>query len=277
MALTVNAVTIDAQDSIIGVHRYNGSGTSWTQIRGPVTVSETVGGRWGIIVGGTGGETGQILGYSGTPFDWFSMGERGSTYAVSDETVYKTTPNSSQVLQFDGFDGTTPLWSNVGGPAHLRAAGSAGVVAHMPDVFGDTFLYTGNPNDWQRIGPSGSAYAVGDTVYRSHPLGNTVFKYNGGTSWEDIGGPPNGAAQLFVGGFGLIATALDGVSGVFRYRGTPGNWERIGDQTRSCAVTDETVYRVGNDGTVFRYNGSGNSWSSIGRPDRVMDLYVAGD
>ncbi|WP_141747127.1 hypothetical protein [Streptomyces agglomeratus] len=277
MALTVNAVTIDVQDRINGVHRYDGTGTSWTQIRGAVTVGETVGGGWGIVVGGTGGETGQVLGYSGTPFDWFSMGERGATYAVSHETVYKTTPDGSQVLQFDGFEDSTPLWSKVGGSASLAVAGSVGVVAQMPDLQGDTFLYTGNPDDWENIGPGGNSYAIADTIYRSHPLGTKVFKYKGtGTSWDDIGGPPGGVARLFGGGFGLFATALD-ASGVFRYRGTPGNWDRIGEQTGSCAVADDTVYRVGGDGSVFRYNGSGDSWSSIGRPDRVFSILVASD
>ncbi|MGN9839761.1 hypothetical protein ACTMTI_16720 [Nonomuraea sp. H19] len=278
MALTVNAVTIDALDRINGVHRYNGSGTSWTQIRGEVTVGETVGGGWGMIVGGTGDETGTILGYSGTPFDWFSMGERGATYAISDDTVYKTTQDGSQVLQFDGFEGSTPLWSKVGGSAFLEAAAGSRVVAQMPDnLQGETFLYTGNPNEWEHIGPEGGAYAIADTVYRSDPLGTKVFKYTGvGTSWDDIGGPPGGVAQIFAGGFGLFVTALD-ASGVFRYQGTPGNWDRIGEQSGSCAVTDDTVYRVGGDGTVFRYNGFGVSWSSIGRPDRVFSIVVAGD
>ncbi|MEU5859879.1 hypothetical protein ABZ815_01795 [Nonomuraea sp. NPDC047529] len=276
MALTLNAVTIDPADHVNGVFRYDGSGTSWTQIRGPVASNGPFGGGWGTLVEGMGDETGTAFGYSGTPFDWFSVGEVGATYAVSDDTVYKTPRDGSRILQFDGFDGDTPLWNKVGDSGFL-AVGGFSVVAQMPDFQGDTFLYSGNPNDWERIGPKGGAYAIADTVYRTDPLGNTVFRYTGsGIAWDNLGAPPRGVLQIFAGGFGLFATAAD-FSGVYQFQDAAGNWQRIGDHSASCAVTDDTVFRVARDMSVFQYDGFDDSWTPIGRPDRVLRLFVASD
>ncbi|MET8582226.1 hypothetical protein ABZX39_15245 [Streptomyces collinus] len=281
MALTVNAVTVDDQGRNNAVYRYDGFGTSWTQIQGPVTATGTFGGGWGLVIGSADGATAdQEFSYNGSPFDWQFLSLSGASYAVTDDTVYKRSRDGSAVLQFDGFDDDgSPLWSKIGDSSFDLIGGRFGLMAMMPNsIDGHTFLYTGTPGKWEHIGEKGGAYAVSsDTVYRTEPHGNTVFQYDGiGTSWTDIGSPHGGTETLFAGGFGVIGTSF-AANGLFRYRGKPGDWERIGDFSISCAVTDDTVYRVGANGTVFQYDGLGVSWTSIGRPDRAHTLVVAGE
>ncbi|KJY19406.1 hypothetical protein VR44_39130 [Streptomyces katrae] len=281
MALTINAVTIDNEDDINAVYRYDGFGTSWTQIQGPVTVTGTFGGGWGLLIGSADGDTAdQEFSYNGNPFDWQFISAPAASFTVTDDTVYKKSADGNAVLQFDGFDDDArPLWSQIGNSVFEIVGGRFGLMAQMPNsIDGHAFLYSGTPGEWQHIGDKGGAYAVSsDTVYRTEPHGRTVFEYDGvGTSWTDVGSPPGGTTNIQAGGFGLIGSSFD-AHGLFRYRGSPGSWERIGDFTISYAVTDDTVYRVGANGTVFQYDGSGMSWTSIGRPDRVFKLVAAGE
>ncbi|TDU77680.1 hypothetical protein [Streptomyces sp. KS 21] len=280
MALTVNAVTVNNVGHINGVHRYDGSGSSWTKIQGPVTVTGTFGGGWGLITGSANADTAdQAFSYNGSPFDWQFLSVHGALFAITDDTAYKTAADGSAVFQFDGFgDDDSPIWSKIGDSAFDLVGGRFGLIARMPNSAssGHTFLYTGNPGEWQQIGPMGSAYAVSsDTVYRMN--GGTAFQYDGvGSSWTEIGSPNGGTGNLYAGGFGLFTTTLS-ASGLFRYGGNPGAWERVGDFSLSCAVTDDTVYRVGSNGSVFQYDGSGMSWTNIGRPDRVVRIVAAGE
>ncbi|MDA0747373.1 MAG: LamG domain-containing protein [bacterium] len=98
-----------------------------------------------------------------------------------------------------------------------------------------------------------------------------VFRYKGGTSWEDCGGP--GVRTMALGVFDghLYAAGNEGNKrgGVYRYDGEK-KWTRTGDQPGVDQVYAFSVYGgklyVGTwpDARVFRYDG-GETWADCGK------------
>ena len=242
------------------VWQYDGSGTSWTQIGGPALA--LYGGGYGLVA--TDPSTGDPWLYGGTPNQWQHIGTPGTEFAVTGDTVFGLTPNSDSVWRYDG-SGTS--WTQIGGPAWKIYGGGYGLVAIDPST-GNLWRYLGTPNQWQEIGlPEanaetplpGPAFAVtGDTVFGTTPAG--VWQYDGSTTWTQIGGP---ALALYGGGYGLVATGWSG--GLWRYLGTPNQWQQIGDTGAEFAVTGDTVFGLtSNSDSVWRYDGSGTSWTQVG-------------
>ncbi|MFJ2930740.1 hypothetical protein ACIPIU_37725 [Streptomyces massasporeus] len=245
------------------LHRYNGNGTSWTKISG--AVEDMGSGDWGLasrtLPGGT------IYYYTGTPFEWESMGQPNGWYVVGSDTVYTKSPDA--VYQFDGYAAGQPIWSQIGGTFWSIHAGPFGLFA-ASDIQGTLWRYTGNPMEWEYIcPPPTSQLAVGeDTVYaRFGNPSREIWSYDGaGTSWTKISQPMQNM-MLQYGGWGLVCTYVEGNS-LLRYLGTPMQWQTIGAHTPRFAVADNTVYQAPypNYQEVYRYNGNGTSWTKIGGP-----------
>ncbi|WP_437087089.1 hypothetical protein [Streptomyces sp. enrichment culture] len=246
-----------------GIWRYNGQGTSWTQIRGP---SEAIAsGDWGLIAR-TFGHAYEY--YDGTPNQWNALGGPRGGATVGGDTVFAQSqegdPIFNGVYQFDGYVNDQPSWSRIGDPMWSISAGGWGLCAEV-SIQGNLVSYTGNPGEWEVIsGPVHKYLVAQDTVYR-WDFNKVFWQYNGnGTSWTKISGPMHG--NMSAGGWGLVAGDFDANS-LRRYLGAPGQWERLGDYSAQFTVTDNTVYRVPfNSTAVQRYGGTENTWIPVGGP-----------
>lgn len=162
-----------------GVYGWTG-GTNWIQVGGPAAVVRA-GAANGLIA--TDPRTGDVNLYLGTPHKWtriggpgrdFAVGSTGKIWGHSDAGVYE-------------WRGSGTDWTRVGGPAANIYAGSF-LVATNPQT-GDLHRYLGTPGNWSHVGGSGITFAVtGDgTLYGLNSVG--VFRWVGGTSWTQVGGP----------------------------------------------------------------------------------------
>ncbi|MFG2298970.1 hypothetical protein [Streptomyces sp. NPDC048603] len=257
------------------VFRYDGFGSSWTNIGGPGSQShiQITGGGWGLIATAYGPDEYSYSGETGewwlmTPTDGSDAGPRGQ-HVVTDDTVYKliATVGGGNIYQFDGFDDSQPSWSWVRGTSRQAWGGGWGLIAQDPQPW-DAHRYTGNPGDWDRISGDCFTFAIGpDAVYKIPNDKSAVYQYDGfGDSWTQIGGP---ASDIDAGGWGLVATAPpEGNWDAYAYTGTPGVWRLIGGpRSAFLAITDDTVYSMAPDGSgVYRYDGKGTSWTRISGP-----------
>jgi hypothetical protein len=106
-ANTVCGLSPDRQ----GVWRYNGTGTSWTQIGGPAR--EIYGGGYGLVAISPGSR--DIYRYLGSPNAWQRIGGPGATFAVTGSTVFGLSPDRQGVWRYNG---TGTSWTQIGGPGH---------------------------------------------------------------------------------------------------------------------------------------------------------------
>jgi hypothetical protein len=93
-----------------GVWRYDGTGTSWTQIGGPA--GDVYAGGYGLVA--TNPTNGDVYRYLGTPGSWQRIGGPGAKFAVTDGTVFGLSPDRQGVWRYDG---TGTSWTQIGGPA----------------------------------------------------------------------------------------------------------------------------------------------------------------
>jgi hypothetical protein len=192
-------------------------------------------------------------------------------------TICAFTPDRGAVFRYDG---APDAWTEIAGFQLSELYGGEFGLVGTAAASGDLLrwrrrLHAGVLHAWHPTGGPGATFAVtGDTVYGLTPNHGAVFRYDGpgpsdaATAWTQVGG---GAAQLYGGSFGLVAT--DPTTGdLFRYLGSPGNWEFIGGPGAAFAVTADTVYGLTPDrSAVFRYDGFGSSWTRVGGP--ANELY----
>ncbi len=282
MSSTVCVISPDFTDGTArgGVWRYDGEGSSWTNIGSPAgePAVQLYSGNWGMVA--RTGFFNPYYFYTGTPGDWENMeGPRGIACPGYD-TVFGFPRTDAPdlplgVYQYDG--GTS--WSKIGPPGQGCLAGNWGVVGFRSGPGDDFYHWTGTPNVWERIGgPTGSSVMVvgEDTVYRQGDDW-ALYQYDGaGTSWTRITEPlVVHAIVIGFGIFGLVYTDHN-TNSMYRYLGTPGQWEKIGPHRPYFAVTDDTVYAIPVDRSgVYRYDG-GTSWTRI-RRGPVSDWITATD
>ncbi|MBF6300439.1 hypothetical protein IU459_23250 [Nocardia amamiensis] len=93
-----------------------------------------------------------------------------------------------------------------------------------------------------------------------------MYQYSGGDNWFEIG---DAKSKLYGGSFGLVGT--DSAGDLYRYTGTPNEWERIGGPAAQFVVTGGGVYGLNPDRTaVYEYTGSGTAWTKVGGPARQL-------
>ncbi|MGA2448770.1 MAG: tectonin domain-containing protein [Polyangiaceae bacterium] len=238
-----------------GVYRYNGTGTSWTQIGG--AAAQLYGGGHGLFATDSGGNIHQYL---GTPYSWAQVGGPGRQFAVTNEGLYGLSPNGGAVSRYNG-SGTS--WTGIGGAASQLYGGGYGFFA--TDSSTNIHEYLGTPNRWSQLGGPYSEYAVTDEgLYGLAPNGGAVYRYNGtGTSWTQVRGP---TAKLYGGGYGLFATDPS-TGNIYRYSVVLNNWSEVGGPGSQFAVAQGTLYGLNsNKSAVSIYNGTGTSWTQIAGP-----------
>eukprot|EP00130_Batrachochytrium_dendrobatidis_P008451 XP_006683326.1 hypothetical protein BATDEDRAFT_93090 [Batrachochytrium dendrobatidis JAM81] len=185
---------------------------------------------------------------------------------VVTNTIAASTPDARAVFVYTG--GTS--WRQVATAAQANAyremhGGGVGLVL----TFGPNraiFQHIGN-SAWRElttIDPpgTGSIALTAEGIYAV--LNAKVYRHSGFASaspWTEIG---SNARRLFGGRYGLVAT--DPTTGnLFRYLGSPHNWQHIGGPGAMFAVTADSVYGLTpNKSGVFRYDGNGTSWTQIG-------------
>ncbi|MFB7190313.1 hypothetical protein ACFCZT_34610 [Streptomyces sp. NPDC056230] len=98
-----------------GIHRYDGFGTTWTALTGPLVghaVAMNVG-NWGFVYSDFDVKT--MYRFVGDPggWTWAPIGPHRPSFAVADDTVYAISLDESTVYRYDG-QGTS--WTDIGGP-----------------------------------------------------------------------------------------------------------------------------------------------------------------
>lgn len=180
-------------------------------------------------------------------------------------TIAASTPDARAVYVYTG--GTS--WRQVASAPQAGAyrelhGGGVGLVT----TFGPNraiFQHIGN-GAWRNLTPTGvpgtgSIALTAEGIYAV--LSGRVYRHSGATSgsWTEIGA---NAGRLYGGRYGLVAT--DPTTGsLFRYLGTPHNWQHIGGPGAMFAVTADSVYGLNpNKSGVYRYDGHGTSWTHVG-------------
>ncbi|MBN1487643.1 MAG: hypothetical protein JW981_08375, partial [Anaerolineae bacterium] len=166
---------------------------SWVQIRD--FTGTIFGGGAGLFA--TDPKNGDIYAYAGAPFAWTRIGSRGDAFAVGAHTLYGLAPADEPEAQRGVYRwlGVPGEWQQIGRHARNIYAGGEALYAVDPDK-GDIYKYNGTPFDWTRVGGPGQMFAVDDwgTLYGLSGPGSTAH-----------------------------------TAGVYRWRGAPGQWEKIGD------------------------------------------------
>jgi hypothetical protein len=108
-ANTVCALSPDI-DGPLFVWRYDGTGTSWTPIRGG-PFAQLYGGGYGLFA--TRHATGDIYRYNGSNSSWSRIGGPGATFAVTNSALFGLSPDRSGVWRYNG---TGTSWTYVGLP-----------------------------------------------------------------------------------------------------------------------------------------------------------------
>ncbi|PWJ02357.1 hypothetical protein DKG34_39130 [Streptomyces sp. NWU49] len=182
-----------------GVYHYHDEG--WIKVGGPA--GRLYGGDLGLVA--TNPDTGNLYLYLNQPDRWRHIGGPGASFAVTKDSVYGLSPDKSGVYRYDGHDTS---WTKVGGPAGRLYGGDWGLVATNPDT-GDVYGYryidpADNPDQpagWGYLGGPGADFSVTyENVFGLSPDRGGVWRLrDGGSSWQQIGGPAESiAAALWV-------------------------------------------------------------------------------
>jgi hypothetical protein len=217
--------------------------------------------------------TGSLDGGSGPSEAWARIGGPGARFAGGD-ALYGLTPDRQAVNRYDL---RGQRWEQIGGPARLVYSGAAdGVFATSPGER-DLWHYTHRPGggSWRRIGSPGADFAADPYfgLFGLTPDRQAVYRWKGGSDWEEVGGP----AHAIEPGLAVDPASRD----VWRYRGEPMRWERIGGPgaafTRARTYRDrfgEAIYalspRSPGPSTIWRYRGVPGSWEPFGGPARAI-------
>jgi M6 family metalloprotease-like protein len=201
------------------VYRFKGTPGSWEDIGAPA------GGQAGALYGGPDGffvtdtKTGELFRWGGKPGVWSTI----STPSMSGFTAVAVGESPEFSTQVYGL-----LGSNA--PANVQGV----------------YQYTGS---WFRRGNlAGGIYASGTRLFATNPTsGDLMSLYP--TGWKHVGWPgkmfaPDGRAGMY----GLSDT------GVYRWTGTPNQWDKIGDPAGKIFAGGGRVFATDiKTGDLFRY------------------------
>jgi hypothetical protein len=212
--------------------------------------------------------------------------------------VTSSQPNARQ-LQFGIDAGTEPTWTDEGRPGNAVLAFAlavhdgglyAGTCGNGKTDVGRVYRYEG-PGRWADCGAPDRCNAVSAMAVHEGKLyaatakyqfagsalpesgnpnpGGGVYRYDGGTTWTEVGRLPDTEA---VGGLvvykgRLYASSLYKPAGFFRYE-ADGRWTKLpvpdGKRVESLAVYDGLLWATSYDGgRVYRYDGT--AWKDLGQ------------
>ncbi|MGW4650170.1 hypothetical protein [Kitasatospora sp. NPDC004289] len=118
-------------------------------------------------------------------------------------------------------------------------------------------------SSWSQIGgPAGEIYTGGGVLLATNPSSGDVYKYDG-ANWARIGGP---GRKFAVGGSGQIYGLSPDSSGVYQWlSGT--NWKQIGGPALDIVAGGSRMIAIEpGSGNVYLYGGQPNNWAQIGGP-----------
>lgn len=181
----------DVPDLPLGVYQFDGYDQNngsplWSKI-GPAEQG-CLAGKWGVVGyrGGV-GVGNECYHYSGTPNVWDHIGSATGSHimVVGQDTVYRVGLDWA----LEQYDGTGTSWTKISEPLVNHGVtmdyGLFGLVYSDHNTNG-MYLYLGEPNAWQRIGPSRPWFAVTDDTVYAIPLDRSgVYRYDGDT-WTRI-------------------------------------------------------------------------------------------
>jgi len=125
---------------------------------------------------------------------------------------------------------------------------------------------------WHDTGGSSSTDSVAvnqSTLYKGGS-GDTVYRYDGGTTWTSVGGGTNGDQTYALISFNnTIYAGKDNSDSIYRYDGGS-SWTNIGggglgSDTLTFVVYNGALYAGKNTNTIYRYDGD-ITWTSVGTP-----------
>ncbi|MDD5626263.1 MAG: DUF2341 domain-containing protein, partial [Patescibacteria group bacterium] len=145
-------------------------------------------------------------------------------------------------------------------------------------ISGGNVSYTTSGTSWTSIGGGGilsNALAVfNGTLYAASTNANHIYRWDGGTTWTDVGVAGSGTIYDITVFNGKLYIPIYGASHVYRYDGGttwtdlggPGGWEN------ALTVFNNNLY-LATGSHVYRYDG-GTTWTSIGTSGWVASLAV---
>jgi hypothetical protein len=230
----------------------------------------------------------EIYEYQGTPDDWQRIGTASKMYAAAGGDLFKIDPGATGVFVYSG---QPDLWRQIGGPAAKIYGGGGKLYATNPDT-GDIYEYKGQPYEWIKIGGPGKTFAAagaygtrvpgpqgGDPgrglLFGISPGGEAVWKYSGSPEQWQQIGGP--AKQIYAGGIWLYATEPE-TGDIYQYSGTPDSWYAIGMPGKDFAI-DVTGCGQPPLGTTVLYGLSGDGkqiWKYDGQPDQWTQIKTSG-
>jgi hypothetical protein len=256
--VSVNSVVVNGNDLYAGtatgkVHKYNGSGTSWTSLGTPDKNSSSVNtmtlNESDIYAGTTGdGTNGQVYHYNGTTWNQMSNLNNGaiSTVVIKNGSIYTSTANDNTGMVYAYT--ANAAWSPVGTGA------LDGTQVYSTTISSNGTIYVGTQNNvfkylasnqlWVSLGSlylldsSGVAALTtyGNNVYAGTLAGNIYTTTNGG-SWQQLASNSNYiTSDLLVNKNGQLYTSM--------------NYNDPNDQ-------------IVKDGRVQRYNSLTGAWTTI--------------
>ena len=199
------------------IFHYDQDNAVWNQIGGPGKefVGDDAGNLYGITPDGQ-----TVAEFSAATHQWQAIGGPAAHLYAGGGSLFATNPTTGNISQYKNGN-----WTEIGGP------GQEFVVSDLGDLYGITpdgtavFKYLGIPYQWQKIGgPAAHLYAGRFSLYATDPNTGNISKYQGGTSWVEVGGP---AKTFTVSVYDhLYSLALNGKT-VYEYLGQPNEWAQL--------------------------------------------------
>jgi len=236
---------------------YRRDGSSWTKIGGPGQAFVTVG---NTLYGQTPGR-GRPVVYS-PDGNWYYIGGAAGQIFNCGGALCATDPNSGNIAEYDG----SRWWTIIGGPGARFAANNTTAYSTLFGI-GPRHEYVARYNSsvtsWTIVstGTEGGSELIGGEfmMLRLTNLRDAIQRYDGGTTWNTIGGP----GRQFIVSSGLYGLSPDG-NAIYKYATTHWNWVH-GAATRMYGTYGRLFVTLAN-GDIEQYDESSNTWNNIGQP-----------
>lgn len=266
--------TIDTSGNLWTIKQLSPGGDwgPWSTMTMPPAAETTgwseIGSGYASIVGASGvlyavdGQGAPWL-FSGNAGEWTQVGGAGAQFVGTSNGFYGITPQRDAV---NSYDQLTDSWTTIGGAmAELIPAWTK---LHGVDVDRYVWMYSGQPNVWNKIGGPFRDVSANDAYcFAVADDGKSVLMTpTGTTAWETIGGPME---SLVAAGDNMYG--IDAAGTVFLYSGTPMQWTAIGSGFAQVVAWGVDLFGLTADkAAVLQYDADLDAWLAVAGPTGVI-------
>ena len=260
-----------------GLFKWDGTAFGWTPIGGPNLVKCVAAGwdPWSSLFGVD--AQGVVHRYDRKSKQWSviggpSNGLAGTIFGGPDQLIATGDTDPADLFRWDDSAG---IWHRIGGPAKKVAVGKSGDVEFRLQVYAlspddapeaEKGIYVWKGQWYKAGGPAGDILVSESQIFATNPQsGDILMKSPSG--WKRIGGP---GYQFATDHRGRLYGVSLGMTGVYRWSGTPNQWTKMGEPAQqifagwdgllfatSPTTSDLWVYRGGcsDPGTLPDFSG----------------------